>query len=119
MNEAGSNNIQTVMMVGISVVLTGTSYTDKDTTHIGVEFLKGKWKMFSEIWQNLKDDSIGWRLVTLSQHGKQIVLKLCCNMAHHAVHSSPVRKTNMGIAKQETHSPAASSQSVPKHLKKL
>ena len=67
------------MMVGMSVVLTGTSYTDKDTTHIGVEFLKGKWKMFGEIWQNLKDDSIGWRLVTSSQHGKQIVLKLCCN----------------------------------------
>ena len=30
------------------------------TTHIGVEFLKGKWKMFSEIWQNLQNDSIGW-----------------------------------------------------------
>ena len=53
-------NKQYVMMVGISVVLTGMSYNDKDTTHIGVEFLKGKWKMFCKIWQNLQNDSIGW-----------------------------------------------------------
>ena len=89
------------------------------TTHIGVEFLKGKWKMFGEIWQNLKDDSIGWRLVTSSQHRKTNSSKVVLQLAHHAVHSSPACKTNMGIAMQETHSPAISSQSVPKHLKKL
>ena len=41
------------MMAIISVALTDMSYINEDTTHIRMEFLKCKWKMFCEVWQNL------------------------------------------------------------------
>ena len=54
------------MMAIISVALTDMSYINEDTTHIRMEFLKCKWKMFCEVWQNLQNDNMS--RIDLSLH---------------------------------------------------
>ena len=68
-----------------------------------MDLLKREWKVLREIWKSLKNDSIEQTYYY-------------CVVSGSPVHGSPVSRTNMGIAKQETLLPATSSQSVPAHL---